>query len=125
MRMVLGFALSILTTLAACGDDIEGETLVGATCSTAEDCDVTGVCVVGNGGLCSLECQSAGEPQQCPLGNYCDEQTVETSDKTVQKMLLCFPACRVSADCRDGFGCVGVKKGSGKVCVPKEDQRDE
>jgi hypothetical protein len=125
MRTVLGFALSILTMLAACGDDIEGETLVGATCSTADDCDVTGVCVLGNGGLCSLECNSAGQAQQCPLGNYCDEQTVETSDKTVAKMLLCFPACRANADCRDGFKCDNVKKGSGKVCVLAEDQRDE
>jgi hypothetical protein len=125
MRTVLGFALSILVTQAACGDDIDSETLVGATCSTNEDCDVTGVCVVGHGGLCSLKCQSPGVQQQCPLGSYCDERNVETSDETLQKQVLCFPACKGNADCREGFKCEGVTKGAGKVCVPEADQRDE
>jgi hypothetical protein len=126
MRMLLGFALSVLITQAACsGDDLTRETLIGATCTSAKECDVTGVCILGKDGLCSLKCDSPGQPQQCPLGAYCDERTVETSSETIQPMTLCFPACKANAECRTGFECKAVKNGSGKVCVPPENARDE
>lgn len=126
MRMVLGCALSMLMTQAACGDDIEGESLVGATCSSNGDCGVAGVCVSSRKeGLCSVKCESAGQLQQCPLGNYCDARTVETETETLQAMVLCFPACKSNADCRAGLACEDVTKGFGKVCVPDENQRDE
>jgi hypothetical protein len=118
MRTVLGFALFILFAQAACGDDLDGESLIGATCKVSNDCDVTGVCVLGKDGLCSLKCEFPGAPQQCPLGSYCDERTVESTDETVQSMTLCFPACKASSDCRDGYECKSVTDGSGKVCVP-------
>jgi hypothetical protein len=124
MRTLLGFAL-LLSIVPACGDDLEGETLIGATCKESNECDVTGVCVIGGDGLCSLKCQFAGRAQQCPLGSYCDDRVVETADETLQPMTLCFPACQRNADCRSGFECKNVTTGAGKVCVPNEDVRDE
>lgn len=118
MRTVLGFAFSVLLMQAACGDDLDGETLIGATCKASKDCDVTGVCVIGREGLCSLKCEAPGVAQQCPLGSYCDQRTVETADETIQPMTLCFPACKSSSDCRDGYECKTVTAGSGEVCVP-------
>jgi hypothetical protein len=123
MRTLLGFAF--LITITACGDDLGGETLVGATCKESKECDVTGVCVLAGDGLCSLECEAPGQAQQCPLGSYCDERTVETADDTIQSMTLCFPACKSNSDCRDEFECKSVTMGSGKVCVPSADVRDE
>jgi hypothetical protein len=125
MRIVLGFALSILITQAACGDSLERETLVGATCVKSDECGVAGVCVLGKDGLCSVKCDSPGKQQQCPLGNFCDERTVETWDDTIQPLKLCFPACKANADCRSGYECRDVTAGLGKVCVPTEDTRDE
>jgi hypothetical protein len=124
MRTLLGFAFLISIT-AACGDDLEAETLIGATCKKSDECDVTGVCVLGGDGLCSLKCEAPGQSMQCPLGSYCDDRTVETADDTLQPMTLCFPACKGNSDCRDGFECKGVTMGAGKVCVPAEDERDE
>lgn len=119
MRTLLGFAL-VSMLLTACGDDLDGESLIGATCSNADDCDVSGVCVLGKDGLCSLRCQVAGLQQQCPLGNYCDDREVETSDDPRSQMTLCFPACKSNSDCRTGYSCQSVTKGFGKVCVPAD-----
>jgi hypothetical protein len=124
MRVLLGFALLIFIA-PGCGDDLEGETLIGATCKRADDCDVTGVCVLGGDGLCSRTCDSPGQAQQCPLGSYCDERVVETTDDTLQSMTLCFPACKSNSNCRSGYTCKSVTAGSGRVCVPSEDARDE
>jgi hypothetical protein len=125
MRTLLGFALLFMAaTSVACGDDLDGESLVGATCSKADDCDVSGVCVSGKDGLCSLHCEAAGQPQQCPLGSYCDDREVETSDDARAQMTLCFPACNANSDCRGGYSCKGVTKGSGKVCVPNDKSDD-
>lgn len=124
MRTLLGFAL-LISIAPACGDDLEGETLIGATCKRSDECDVTGVCVQVGEGLCSIECKFPGQAQQCPLGSYCDERTVETPEKTLQPMTLCFPACKSNSDCRSAFECRNTTAGSGKVCVPKEDVRDE
>jgi hypothetical protein len=125
MRMLLGFALSILITQAACSDSLDRETLIGATCTKSNECDVTGVCVSGKDGLCSLKCDSPGKLQQCPLGSFCDERTVESADETIQPMKLCFPACKANADCRTGYDCRDVTAGLGKVCVPAENERDD
>ena len=120
MRTLLGLTLLILLTQVACGDDLEGETLIGASCKHASDCDVGGVCITtGTDGLCSQECRNPGQAQECPLGTYCDEQNVETTDATQQSMTLCFPACENDDDCRDGYKCNNVNVGHGKICVPE------
>lgn len=125
MRTVLGFALSILITQVACDDNLERETLIGATCAKSNECGVAGVCVLGKDGLCSLKCDNPGRPQECPLGNFCDERTVETWDDTLQPLILCFPACKADTDCRDGYECRDVTNGAGSVCVPAENVRDD
>lgn len=122
MRKMLGFApLFVLLVGSACGNDLDGETLIGATCESADDCGVTGICVVGEEGLCSRECRNPGTAQECPLGSYCHRERVETTDMTLSEMTLCFPACKGDADCRTGYKCKGVSSGSGKVCVPESD----
>ncbi|HKP55775.1 MAG TPA: hypothetical protein VJV78_03615 [Polyangiales bacterium] len=106
---------------AACGDDLDGESLIGATCKEQEDCDVTGVCITsGKDGMCSMECDAPGAPQQCPLGAYCDTVHAETNDDLPADMTLCLPACSNKDDCRSGYECTGVSSGSGKVCKPKD-----
>lgn len=122
MRSVPSFALSLaVVCVAACGNDLDGETLIGATCKRASDCDVTGVCITsGDDGLCSLKCQNPGIQQECPLGAYCDDRKVATNDAAEQQMTLCFPACQSNDDCRSGYECNGVSSGPGKICVPKK-----
>jgi hypothetical protein len=120
MRMMLGLALYVLaSSVSGCGDDIEDETLIGATCESNDDCDVTGVCVKGPDGLCTLPCDNPGAAQECPLDSYCDSQNVETDGESGD-MTLCFPACDSDRDCRNGYQCNGVSSGSGKVCSPKK-----
>lgn len=123
MRRVLSLALSLaVVCVAACGDDLDGETLIGATCKRASDCDVTGVCITTRSdGMCSLKCSNAGVLQECPLGTYCDDQNVATTEAEEQQMTLCFPACKSNSDCRSGYNCNGVSSGPGKICVPKKE----
>jgi hypothetical protein len=103
-----------------CGDDLDGETLIGLACSEDTDCDVGGVCVTsGRDGLCTQECNAPGRAQACPLGSFCDRQQVETADDRSGEMTLCFPGCDSQADCREGYSCNGVSEGYGKVCRPK------
>jgi hypothetical protein len=120
MRIAFGFAL-IAILFGACGDDLEGETLIGATCAKSAECGVAGVCVMGAQGLCSRKCQFPGALQECPLGSYCHTETVETSEETLHDLTLCFPSCKADPDCREGYECTGASGGSGKVCVPSKD----
>jgi hypothetical protein len=114
-------AVAVLAgALAACGDDLDSETLIGATCKKADDCDVTGVCIKAGDGMCSLPCDVPGAAQQCPVGTYCDSVNVETTDQDKSEMTLCLPACSSKSDCRDGYDCKGVSSGPGKVCKPKD-----
>jgi hypothetical protein len=114
-------SLIALLGFAACGDDLESETLIGATCEDTEDCDVAGVCITSSSdGMCSMACETAGAPQQCPLDTYCDSVHVETAEDTLSDMTLCLPACTAKTDCRSGYECTGVSGGSGKVCKPKD-----
>jgi hypothetical protein len=113
--------LAVLLGFAACGDDLSSEGLIGATCEKTEDCDVTGVCITSSrDGMCSMQCDTPGAPQQCPLGAYCDSVNVETSQFPPSEMTLCLPACTAKSDCRSGYECNGVSSGSGKVCKPKD-----
>lgn len=115
--------LAVLLVLAACGDDLDSETLIGATCKKTEDCDVTGVCITsGKDGMCSMPCEVPGAQQECPLGTYCDRVNVVTKkDKdTRSEMTLCLPACSAQSDCREGYECTGVSNGPGKTCKPKD-----
>lgn len=118
MRIVLGLAYVLGFVCFACGNDLDGETLIGQTCEKSDDCDVTGVCVRGEEGLCSRSCVNPGAPQECPLGSYCHRERVETDQDAAGEMTLCFPACKVDVECRSGYKCKGVSSGSGKVCVP-------
>ncbi|HKU40569.1 MAG TPA: hypothetical protein VJR89_20555 [Polyangiales bacterium] len=113
-------ALAVLVLGAGCGDDLDSETLIGATCKKTDDCDVTGVCITTGAGMCTLPCEFPGRAQQCPIGSYCDELKVETADEDeASTMILCLPACDGKSDCRDGYECTGVSAGPGKVCKPK------
>lgn len=120
MKILLAWLLlggGLLVT--ACSGGSGSETLIGATCETSEECDVTGVCVVdGKDGMCTQPCTVPGGAGQCPLGSYCtrEELTSDSSDKS--SMVLCFPSCESQDDCRDGYSCNGVSSGPGKVCVP-------
>ena len=118
MRMMFGLVMSVLAA-SACGDDIANETLIGATCESNEDCDVTGVCVKGTDGLCTIPCRNPGAAQECPLDSYCDRENVEADGESSERT-LCFPACDSDRDCRSGYECNGVSSGAGKVCVPKK-----
>jgi hypothetical protein len=113
--------LAVLLGLAACGDDLSSESLIGATCKKTEDCDVTGVCITSSkDGMCSMPCKVPGAAQECPLGAYCDSVRVETDEFPPDDMTLCLPACTAKTDCREGYECTGVSAGSGKVCKPKD-----
>ncbi len=120
MRTLLALCSICFASWAiACGNDLDGETLIGSTCKTEDDCDVAGVCVTsGEDGLCSAKCRFPGAAQECPLGSYCDERQVETSEDAEAAMILCFPACNEQRDCRAGYNCRPVTEGEGKVCVP-------
>ncbi|MEY4576059.1 MAG: hypothetical protein RL701_762 [Pseudomonadota bacterium] len=109
------------TWLVACSSSSDDpETLIGATCESADECDPSGICVTdGADGLCSQLCAIAGGPQQCPLGNYCDTRQVTTDTSDRGERTLCLPACKSDSDCRDGYKCTGVSSGPGKVCGPK------
>lgn len=123
MRKLFGVAPYLLVFIClACGNDLDGETLLGATCESSEDCDVAdGICVRGGEGMCSRSCENPGAAQECPLGHYCDRGQVETTeDEVARDMTLCFPACKAQTDCRVGFKCKGVSSGAGKVCFPDE-----
>jgi hypothetical protein len=123
-KHALGFLLLLASTLVVlgCGNDLDGETLIGAPCAEDSDCDPgAGVCITTvEPGLCSQPCDRPGAAQSCPLGAYCDEQQVETATDTEAKMTLCFPACDRDSDCREGYACNGVSEGPGKVCSPKK-----
>jgi hypothetical protein len=102
---------------ASCGDDLDGETLIGLPCNESSECDVTGICVTsGKGGLCVMPCDFPGMAGQCPLGSYCDRQEVEVDEGAASSMTLCFPSCDSQGDCRDGYRCEEVVEGYGKVC---------
>jgi hypothetical protein len=84
-------------------------------------CGPAGVCITsGKDGECALPCQVPGGVGECPLHTYCDSENVTTdTHKQESDMTLCFPACTVDADCRDGYKCKGVSSGPGKICAPK------
>ena len=104
--------------LIGCGDE-GSATLIGATCEKSSECDALGVCITdGKDGLCSLPCNNAGVPGECPQGSYCDRGTY-TTDDSAQEQTLCLPACTSKSDCRDGYECNGLSSGPGKVCQPK------
>ena len=95
------------------------ETLIGAPCETARDCDASGLCIKdGRDGLCSQTCAAPGRAGACPLGSFCDraELASDVEDKTV--MIVCLPACKEKSDCRAGYSCNGLSSGPGKVCRP-------
>ena len=120
MRRMLGLGLCVFAlAVSGCGNDIEGETLIGQTCESNDDCDVTGLCVAGEEGLCTLPCRNVGAAQECPLNTYCDRQNVEVEGEEDART-LCFPACNSDRDCRSGYQCNGLSQGPGKVCVPKK-----
>jgi hypothetical protein len=109
-----------LVLVAACGGASGSETLIGAPCESADECDVTGVCVTdGRDGICTQTCMRAGYPGECPLGSYCTSGafTSAASDETVTRT-LCFPACKQQSDCREGYQCNDVSSGPGMVCTP-------
>jgi hypothetical protein len=112
--------LALSLAFAACGDDLESETLIGATCEETEDCGVEGVCITsGRDGMCSRACEDPGALMQCPLDTFCDSMNVETAEDTLSDMTLCLPACTQTTDCRTGYECTGVSGGSGRVCQPE------
>jgi hypothetical protein len=95
------------------------ETLIGAPCSSAAECDVSGVCVIdGQDGLCSRSCRVPGRAGECPVGSYCDQAELTTSGQGKSEMTLCLPACKEQRDCRAGYRCLDVNGGPGKVCRP-------
>jgi hypothetical protein len=99
-----------LAVVAACTSSGGAETLIGAPCTTADECDPAGVCVTdGPDGMCTQTCMAAGYPGQCPLGSYCTAQGGR---------LLCFPACKEQDECREGYTCSNLSSGPGMVCVP-------
>jgi hypothetical protein len=109
----------IACVLCSCMSTGGAETLIGAPCNSAEDCDVTGVCITdGLDGLCSRRCRVPGGAGECPLGSYCDSAELTTDVQSTSEMTLCLPACKAQKDCRDGYVCVGVSGGPGKVCRP-------
>ncbi|HEX7478698.1 MAG TPA: hypothetical protein VF331_12890 [Polyangiales bacterium] len=112
---------AVSALLAACGGGSSGNgTLIGATCARSVECGPAGICVTtGKDGQCALSCQVSGGAQECPLGTYCDRESVKTDLDPKSDMVLCFPACLTNANCRDGYECKGVSSGPGKVCQPK------
>jgi hypothetical protein len=93
--------------------------LIGAPCETADDCDVSGVCLTdGKDGLCSRTCNAPGRAGECPLGSYCDRAELTSDMQDTFVMFVCLPACKSQSDCRDGYSCNGVSGGPGKVCTP-------
>jgi len=114
-----GWYLWLAWLLIACSGDDGAETLIGATCESAADCDIEGVCIVdGPGGMCSQRCADPGQAGACPLGSYCDRKPLTTDTDERAEMMLCLPACKSQDDCRDGYECTGVSGGPGKVCQP-------
>jgi hypothetical protein len=113
------FAALLGLCLLGCGDDTGTGSLIGATCKTADECDLSGVCVTdGPGGMCSLSCQTPGAAGACPVGAYCDRGSYTTDTQAKSEQTLCLPACKEKTDCRDGYSCTGVSSGPGKVCKP-------
>lgn len=106
--------------VAACGGASGAETLIGAPCESAEECDVTGVCVTdGRDGVCTQRCMAPGQPGECPLDSYCTRGEFTSADSGEKlTRTLCFPACKAQSDCREGYECNGVSSGPGKVCTP-------
>ena len=117
VRNLIGLALLCV----ACTSTGGAETLIGAPCETADECDPAGVCVVsGKDGICTQTCMAPGQPGQCPLGSYCTRNEFESSTSGAKGfMVLCLPACKQQSDCRDGYACNGVSAGEGKICEPK------
>jgi hypothetical protein len=108
-----------LCLLSACASTGGAESLVGESCTAADECDVSGICITdGPGGLCSLECLVPGGAGQCPGGSYCDRSNVSTDDSASRQRTVCLPACEHDDDCRSGYSCNGVSGGPGKVCRP-------
>ena len=110
-----------LLLTAACMSSGGAETLIGAPCKTANDCDPAGVCIIdGKDGICTQTCSAPGAAGVCPLKSYCTRNELQ-SDTSGGKgfMVLCLPACKQQSDCRDGYSCNGVSSGPGKVCLPK------
>ena len=117
MLQAVSWVVSLL--LAACMSTGGAETLIGAPCQRADECDVTGVCVTdGLDGLCSRTCRVPGGAGECPLGSYCDRAQLTTDTQSTSEMTLCLPACKEQKDCRAGYSCNGVSGGPGKVCRP-------
>ena len=109
----------LLLLLSACMSTGGAETLIGAPCQSASDCDVTGVCITdGQDGLCSRSCLVPGAAGECPVGSYCDRAALTTDTQSTGEMTLCLPACKTSKDCRTGYACSDVNGGPGKVCRP-------
>ncbi|HEY2736726.1 MAG TPA: hypothetical protein VGI70_22150 [Polyangiales bacterium] len=113
-------SIAALVAASACVSTGGKNSLIGETCQTADDCDVSGVCVTdGKDGLCALPCLEPGGAGQCPLGAYCDRASLTTDSQPMAEMTLCLPACKSNSDCRDGYECNDVSSGPGKVCEPK------
>ena len=105
--------------LCSCMSTGGAETLIGATCQTKDDCDVSGVCVTdGKDGLCSRSCIEPGRAGECPLGSYCDRAELTTDTRSTGEITLCLPACKAQRDCREGYSCQPVSAGFGMVCRP-------
>jgi hypothetical protein len=121
VRMLNRTWLLGLLLAAACGGGGGAETLIGAPCESADDCDVvTGVCITdGEGGICTQTCTAPGAAGVCPVGSYCTRGAYTSAKLGAEGTLtLCFPACKEQSECRDGYECNGVSSGPGKVCTP-------
>jgi hypothetical protein len=104
----------------ACTSSGGHNSLVGETCKTSAECDVTGICVTdGPDGLCTLPCIEPGAAGECPLGAYCDRESLTSDSAAKSEMTLCLPSCKADSDCRTGYACNALSSGPGKVCQPK------